>query len=109
MPKINLVHPHQKGKDAAKQIVFDAVENYKNRYTPESVNADGRKENISFDVTWGLYEADFVIKVAGMTIKGKGKIEDDKVSADLDIPFGVLPFKGKIERTVKEKLEKAFA
>ena len=49
----------------------------------------------------------FSFKSYGFTIAGKLTVDDQKAKIDGTLPFAAVPFKGRIEQTIRENLQKA--
>ncbi len=52
---------------------------------------------------------DYSFSTYGFNIKGDIDVEPDQVKVNGNLPFAAMMFKGKIEQTVREELEKLLA
>jgi len=57
------------------------------------------------DITekWNGDNADFGFKIMGFSINGIFNISDDNLNISAKLPFAALPFKGTIEKLIREK------
>jgi len=51
----------------------------------------------------------FAFKAKGFNVKGSMQVAPSEVKIDGQLPFAAMIFKGKIEQTVREQLQKVLA
>jgi hypothetical protein len=51
----------------------------------------------------------FAFRTMGANIDGRLAVEDDKIALDGNLPFSAMIFKGKIESSIRDELEKVLA
>jgi hypothetical protein len=96
MPKVNVTKSHSVPLDDAKARTRALVERFKEK------NAA-----IIDEVTWS---PDGTVGTAkGSMFKGTFKVTASQVVCDIDLSFMATPFKGKVEETLKRKLDELFA
>jgi len=68
---------------------------------------DDFKDEISdLQESWNGNNADFSFKIMGLLIKGKLSVSATDVVLNGTIPWAAVPFKGMIERKIREESEK---
>jgi hypothetical protein len=96
MPKINVTKSHQAPLDDAKARTRGLVEKFQAK-NPALID----------EVSWN---ADGTVGTAkGSMFKGTFKVTASQVVCDIDLSFMATPFKGKVEETLKKKLDELFA
>lgn len=97
MPSINTSVPHSLPRDEAcsrlKRLLEYMREQYGDQYR---------------DVTeeWTENVLNYAFKTSGMRIKGTMSVEPDKVDIRADVPLTAMMFKGQIEKTIRQQVEK---
>jgi predicted DNA binding CopG/RHH family protein len=95
MPKLAFNVPHQLSQDEAtqrlKQRVADARQSYQQQVS-------------GFEETWSDSRLDFRFSTMGITVKGHVTSAPAEVRVHADLPLIALPFKGTIEKQVREEL-----
>ncbi len=91
MPKINMQKTHSLTTDQAREKVNQLAASLKEKYGLSGSWAGNRYE----------------FKRTGVT--GFVKLEEKKVSVEVDLSFVLSPLKGKVEEAVRQKLDQEFA
>ncbi|NMB73677.1 MAG: hypothetical protein GYA21_00950 [Myxococcales bacterium] len=91
MPKINMQKTHSLTTDQAREKVNQLAASLKDKYGLSGSWAGNRYE----------------FKRTGVT--GFVKLEEKKVSVEVDLSFVLSPLKGKVEEAVRQKLDQEFA
>jgi putative polyhydroxyalkanoate system protein len=95
MPKLNVTKQHSVPLDEAKTRIKALVEDFRNEYS-----------SVVKSVTWS---PDGTSAVAdGKGFDGAFKVDASHVRVDVDLSFVLTPIKGKVEATLKRKLDEAF-
>jgi hypothetical protein len=97
MPKISITVPHNHGQaEAARRlgVFMDAI---KSKY------ADQIK---IIEQNFGETSGTFAFKTMGMTVSGTAEIGEEAVTIDCDLPFAAMMFKGRIEKEMRDSLQK---
>lgn len=94
MPKFNIVIPHQLSQEEAMnriQKLFDRIKHE----TPDKIS----------DVKEEWTKNSCMVSFTAMSFKFSGKItvESTQVKLDADLPILVMPFKSKIEETIRKE------
>lgn len=96
MPKMKVSVPHNLTTDDAKQRLENFVGILKQEY---GSNLDDIRED------WQGNKGTFSFKAMGMSVEGNVLVEPNEVFIEGDLPIAALPFKGKIESTIKDQLK----
>ena len=97
MPSLKLSVPHQLGQEEAAVRLKGFLEKVKQRY--QNQVSDLQEE-------WTANALDFAFKTYGFQIKGRMVVDPDDVKFDGQIPFAAVMFKGKIEQTLRDELNR---
>jgi len=97
MPAMSLSVPHKLGKDEATVRMQKLMARLKEKY------GDQYKE---LEETWSEDAVQFAFSSYGMKIKGDLLIGEEAVDLQGEIPFAAMMFKGRIEKEVRETLER---
>ncbi len=97
MPKLSINVPHTLGQAEAARRVAGLMDAIARKY------ADQIKIT---EQNFGETSGTFAFKTMGMTVSGKAQIEEASVGIDCDLPFAAMIFKGRIEKEIRETLEK---
>ena len=100
MPSFTMSVSHQLG-------AAEAVERIQRFSTKLKARYDGQYKDLEED--WADNALKFALSTFGMKIKGVMKVEEDAVNFNGDLPFAAMMFKGRIEKEVREALEKVLA
>jgi len=96
MPKVNVTKNHAVPLDDAKVRTRGLVEKFQAK-NPALID----------EVTWSPDGCTGTAK--GSMFKGTFKVTATQVVCDIDLSFMASPFKGKVEETLKKKLDELFA
>jgi hypothetical protein len=95
MPNFNLDVPHSLGRDAAIERLKTFMDKVRHR------------DDVSdLEETWNENVQSFSFKTYGFKIEGAATVEEDRVKLDGKLPLAAAPFRGKIEGSIREGLEK---
>ena len=100
MPKLNLTVPHSLGKTEARSRLEAFAGRVRARY-------EGQVKNVN--ESWEGDTLAFGFRTLGMNVDGRLTVQEDRLDLDGTIPFSAMMFKGKIESTIREELEKLMA
>jgi hypothetical protein len=96
MPGMTISVPHQLTQDEAtgriQRLLAQVKEDYGDRVT-------------DLTETWTGNNAEFSFRAMGFNVSGKLAVEPGKVEMKGNLPFAAMPFKGKIESTIRERAE----
>jgi hypothetical protein len=100
MPGISINTPHALGAEEAtnrlKTLFVKLKEEHKDKVS-------------NLEETWNDNKLDYSFSTYGFNIKGDMTVEADEVKVNGNLPFAAMMFKGKIEQSVREQLEKLLA
>ncbi|MGY8770363.1 MAG: polyhydroxyalkanoic acid system family protein [Pirellulales bacterium] len=97
MPSFQVDVPHALGQDAAVEKVQLVLEKMKGRF-------EGQVKDMQ--QTWTDHVMAFSFRTMGASISGEMAVEAASVLVTGQLPFAAMLFKGKIESSIKEELEK---
>ncbi len=97
MPKIQVEVSHSIEQHVAVERIKGLLNKLKAEYGDM---IDDLKEE------WHGNRSVFSFKAMGMSVEGILQVSDNMLSLDGKIPFAALPFKGTIEKTIKEEARK---
>lgn len=97
MPKLSLSVPHTLSQQEATARLKGFLERIRSRYADQ---VSDLQEN------WGENSGTFGFKTYGFNIKGSLAVEPSEVRVEGDLPFAAMMFKGKVEQTLRENLER---
>ena len=97
MAKFNVSVPHSIGKTAALERVQRFLDDVQKSYAGYISDVRG---------AWTENKLDFGFSATGMPIEGSMVVDDDAVNVHGPLPFAAMFFRGRIEQTIKEELEK---
>jgi putative polyhydroxyalkanoic acid system protein len=97
MPSLKLSVPHQLGQEEAVARLRGFMEKVKQRY---------QNQVSDLEEQWTDNVLDFGFKTYGFQIKGHMAVEPTEVKFDGQIPFAAMMFKGKIEQTIRDEMNK---
>lgn len=100
MPAFKAAVPHHLSAEEAKQRVDSLMRSIDQKYP-------GMVSNLTSE--WNDNLLSLAFTVYGFNIKSDLKVEDQKVDINGNIPLAALPFKGKIQETISEKLKELLA
>lgn len=94
MPSFTVDVPHQLGADTATDRIKSLVPSMRERYGAQI--KDLREE-------WQGHNGSFAFNAMGFDVKGSIAVVADAVTFKGDLPFAASPFKGQIERMVRDR------
>jgi len=98
MPSFGVEVPHTLGREQA----IERLKGFLNRV------AEHYKDQVSqLDGQWKDNVMSFQLKTFGLTLTGDLVVEDDRARIDGQLPFAAVAFRGKIQESIREELEKA--
>jgi hypothetical protein len=100
MPSMSISAPHALGADEATARLKSLFAKIKERHSDKLSN---------LEESWEGNKLNYAFSTYGFSIKGDMTVEPNQVVLQGSLPFAAMMFKGKIEQTVKEELEKALA
>jgi hypothetical protein len=100
MPAFQVNVPHGLGKEKATERLKVFLQKVADRYKDQVSKMEGN---------WVDNILNFAMTTYGFTISGKLTVEDSAARIEGKLPFAALAFKGKIEKTIAEELQKQLA
>jgi hypothetical protein len=100
MPSLNITMPHGLSAEEATNRLKTFFEKLKSRHQDKVSNLEEQ---------WTGNKLDYSFSTYGFNIKGDLTVEPSEVKISGALPFAAMMFKGKIEQTVREELEKLLA
>jgi hypothetical protein len=100
MPGISINTPHALGAEEATNRLKTLFGKLKEEHKDKVSN---------LEETWNDNKLDYSFSTYGFNIKGDMTVEADEVKVNGNLPFAAMMFKGKIEQSVREQLEKLLA
>ena len=97
MPKMSVTVSHALGQAEAAQRLGGFMDEIKKKYADQMKIVEQ-----NFGETGGT----FAFKTMGMTISGRTEVRENDVLVECDLPFAAMMFKGRIEKEMRESLEK---
>jgi hypothetical protein len=97
MPSMNVSLPHSLSAEEATQRLKSFFEKLKAQHGDKLSNLEEQ---------WNGNKLDFGFSTYGFNIKGDLAVEPGEVKVNGSLPFAAMMFKGKIEQTIREELEK---
>jgi hypothetical protein len=100
MPSLTITAPHSLGTEEATNRLKRFFEKLKERHQDKMSNLEEQ---------WNDNRLEYAFSTFGFNIKGDVQVEPNEVKVNGALPFAAMMFKGKIEQSVKEELEKLLA
>lgn len=100
MPSLSITVPHTLGAEEALARLKSLFENIKERHADKVSNLEEQ---------WDGNRLSYGFSTYGFAIKGDLDVAPDAVVINGSLPFAAMMFKGKIEQSVREELEKRLA
>jgi hypothetical protein len=95
MPNFHMIIPHNLGRDAAVARLQQFINKVRNR---SDVN--------DLQESWVDNVLRFSFKTFGLLVEGSTTVEEDRVHMEGKLPLAAAPFRGRIEGSIREELEK---
>ena len=100
MPEMKLSVPHTLGRAGAAERLQKFSDRIREKY----------KDHVKdFEEEWGDNWLRFGFKTLGAKIQGKLDVEEEAVNFNGELPFAAMMFKGRIEKEIRESLERVLA
>ena len=100
MPGFDVTVPNPMGKQKAIERLHSLSAGMKRRF-------EGQIKDWS--ESWSDDAMDFSFKTVGATIKGRLVVDESTARIHGDLPFIAMAFKGQIEKSIREEMNKALA
>ena len=100
MPGMSIVVPHSLTQDQALGRIKGLLATVKTDYGDKVTD---------LTETWSGNRADFAFKAMGMGVSGTLVVSPGQVELNGKLPFAALPFKGKIEETIRTRATQLLA
>ncbi len=100
MPSVQLTVPHSLGEEEAAKRLRGYLAKVKQRF---------QNQLNDLEETWVGNVVEFAFKTYGFHIKGRMDVAPDAVKFDAQIPFAAMMFKGKIEQTLRDEMNRILA
>lgn len=97
MPSLTITVPHSLGADEAASRLKAFFEKLKSRYQDKMSNLEEK---------WDGNRLDYAFSTFGFNVKGDLNVEPGEVRVNGSLPFAAIMFKGKIEQSIRDELEK---
>ncbi|MGE5456766.1 MAG: polyhydroxyalkanoic acid system family protein [Methanococcaceae archaeon] len=95
MSKFSVSVPHNLSETEAQARVQNMMSSLKTQFGSQISD---------INESWAGNRNDFSFRAMGMSIKGGLTVNPTDVTLDGDLPLAALPFKGTIEKTIKDQL-----
>jgi Putative polyhydroxyalkanoic acid system protein (PHA_gran_rgn) len=100
MPSYQVSVPHQLGRDAARNRVELFLEAVQRDYAAQISNVQGG---------WTGDQLQFSFVAMGLSIRGTMVVEESAVQVFGPLPLAAALFRGRVEQTIREELQKLLA
>ncbi len=100
MPSLSIKVPHSLSAEEATSRLKSFFEKLKERHADKMSN---------LEESWDGNRLAYAFSTFGFNIKGDMNVEPNEVAVNGTLPFAAMMFKGKIEQSVREELEKVLA
>ena len=97
MAGFNVSVPHSIGREAALARVQRFLDDMRQNYAAYISDVHGQ---------WSENRLDFGLSATGLPVQGTLVVEENAVHVAGPLPFAALLFRGKIEQTIRQELEK---
>jgi hypothetical protein len=97
MPKLTVAVPHSLDPQEATKRLQGFLERVRSRYEDQVSD---------LQETWGENSGSFSFKTYGFNVKGNVAVQPGEVRVEGDLPFAAMMFKGRVEQTLRENLER---
>jgi hypothetical protein len=95
MPNFSMEVPHALGRDTAIQRLQQFIDKVRTRSDVSDLTE-----------SWTDNVLNFSFKTFGLTVEGGATVEDDRVRMDGKLPLAAAPFRGRIEGSIHDELQK---
>jgi hypothetical protein len=100
MPAYQVVVSHQLGRETARQRVGQLLERTLAQYSAHLSDATGE---------WNGHELAFRFVASGLGVSGKLVVDETQVAVGGPLPLAAALFRGRIERMIRDELERLLA
>lgn len=100
MPSFAMSVPHKLTQDEAQSRIKNLLAELKQQYGDQVSD---------LQETWNGHNGQFALTAMGMRISGTLAVEPEQVSLNGNIPFAAVPFRGQIEKLIREQAETLLA
>jgi hypothetical protein len=100
MPSLTISVPHSLSAEEATTRLKNFFAKLKERHADKMSN---------LEESWDGNRLDYAFSTFGFNIKGDMNVDPSEVRVNGSLPFAAMMFKGKIEQSVREELEKVLA
>ncbi|REK12976.1 MAG: hypothetical protein DWQ37_10135 [Planctomycetota bacterium] len=100
MPSLSITVPHSLTADQATERLKALFEKLKAEHQDKMSNLEEK---------WDGNHLEYGFSTFGFNIKGDMNVEPNEVKVNGSLPFAAMMFKGKIEESVRQELEKVLA
>ena len=95
MPSFNMEVPHALGRAAAVERLQQFIDKVRTRSDVSDLTE-----------SWTDNVLNFSFKTFGLTVEGSATVEDGRVLMDGKLPLAAAPFRGRIEGSIHDELQK---
>lgn len=96
MPKLKVSVPHKISENDARERILNLVTILKEEYK-------GQVSDVQ--ESWQGSNGHFAFKIMGFAVDGDITVEPKSVHLEGTLPLAAIPFKGRIESTIKSRME----
>lgn len=100
MPKMDLVIQHRLSKDEALKRIRGLLEKTKSQFA-DKISDLAEK--------WEDNRCNFSFSAMGFSVSGEIAVDSTEIKIQSKIPFAAIPFRGKIESSIREQADKLLA
>lgn len=100
MPGFSTEVAHQLGRQEATERLKGFLDKVQEKYKDQVKNLEGE---------WEEHILTFSFRTFGFNISGKLTVEEELAKLEGKLPFAAVAFRGKIEKGIREQLEKTLA
>lgn len=100
MPSFKMSVPHKLSQDEAQRRIQGMLGDLKQQYGEQISN---------LEESWSGATGAFAMTAMGMKISGTLAVRPTEVALDGSIPFAAVPFKGQIEKLIRQEAERLLA
>jgi len=100
MPSLTISVPHTLTAEEATARLKSLFEKLKERHADKMSN---------LEESWDGNQLAYAFSTFGFNVSGNMNVEPNEVKVSGSLPFAAMMFKGKIEQSVREELEKVLA